>query len=131
MAWNILIVDDSPAMRRVVRRVIDLAGLDLGLILEAGDGREALATLGHEWIDLIITDINMPNMNGEELLVALRVDPTLTAIPVLVLSTDASDTRVARMLAQGASGYLPKPFQPCDLFDQLTRLLGEPADATV
>ena len=66
MALNIMIVDDSPVMRAFIRKVLGLTGLDLGEVLEAGDGQEALALLRGRWIDLVLTDINMPNMNGEE-----------------------------------------------------------------
>ncbi len=131
MAYNILIVDDSPAMRRVVRRVVELSGVDVGSLLEAGDGQEALEVLHREWIDLIVSDINMPRMNGEQLLIAVRAEPQIAAIPILVLSTDASDTRVERMLAQGANGYMAKPFQPGELAEHVNRLLGVAADAVL
>jgi two-component system chemotaxis response regulator CheY len=128
MAYNVLIVDDSPAMRRVVRRVVDLSGVSVGKHLEAGNGVEALDVLHREWVDIIVTDINMPEMNGEELLIAVRHDPVLATIPVLVLSTDQSTLRAERMLAQGANGYLSKPFMPADLSDHMTRLLGGESD---
>jgi len=124
VAFNLLIVDDSPAMRRVIRRVIDLSGLEIGKHLEAGDGQQALEVLRKEWVDLVITDINMPEMDGEELLLQIRQDPAFSSIPVLVVSTDQSETRLAKMLASGANGYIPKPFAPAALSEQLNRLLG-------
>ncbi len=124
MAFNILIVDDSPAMRRVVRRVLDLSGVAVGKHLEAGGGREALAQLRCEWVDLIMTDINMPEMDGEELLLEVRKDPTLQTIPVLVVSTDRSEARVQQMMAIGADGYVSKPFMPAALSEEIHRLLG-------
>lgn len=129
MPFNLLIVDDSPAMRRVVRRVIDLSGFSIGKFLEAGDGVEALTVLRSEWVDLIVTDINMPNMNGEELLLAVREDAMLSEIPVLVVSTDQSAARIDDMMAHGANGYISKPFMPGVLCEQMTRLLGGTADA--
>jgi two-component system chemotaxis response regulator CheY len=129
MAFNILIVDDSPAMRRVVRRVVDLSGFEVGKYLEAGDGEQALAVLHSEWIDLIVTDINMPVMDGEQLLLAVRSDATLAEIPVLVVSTDQSATRVEDMMAHGANGYISKPFMPAALSEQMYKLLGGTPDA--
>jgi len=124
MAFNILIVDDSPAMRRVVRRVVDIAGVDVGNYLEAGNGVEALVVLRTEWVDLIMTDINMPEMDGEELLLQVRNDPALATIPVLVVSTDRSQGRVRQMISLGADGYVSKPFLPETLSLEMYRLLG-------
>jgi two-component system chemotaxis response regulator CheY len=130
MPFNILIVDDSPAMRRVVRRVVDLSGFDVGKYLEAGDGVQALAVLRSEWVDLIVTDINMPVMDGEQLLLAVRGDALLAQIPVLVVSTDQSSARITDMLAHGANGYISKPFMPAALSEQLALLLGGAPDAS-
>jgi two-component system chemotaxis response regulator CheY len=124
MAFNILIVDDSPAMRRVVRRVVEISGVNVGNFLEAGDGQEALDRLRTEWIDLIMTDINMPGMDGEELLLEVRNDPDLAAIPVLIVSTDRSEGRVRQMMSLGADGYVSKPFMPAALSQEMYRLLG-------
>jgi two-component system chemotaxis response regulator CheY len=124
MAFNLLIVDDSPAMRRVVKRVVDLSGVQVGNYFEAGDGKQALAVLRAEWVDLILTDINMPEMDGEELLLEVRKDETLKSIPVLVVSTDQTEARIAQMLALGADGYISKPFAPAALSEELHRLLG-------
>jgi two-component system chemotaxis response regulator CheY len=127
MAFNILIVDDSPAMRRVVRRVVFLSGVEVGKYLEACDGRKALEILRSEWVDLIMTDINMPDMDGEQLLLAVRHDAMLADIPVLVVSTDRSEARIRQMLAGGANGYISKPFMPAALSEEIHRLLGGPS----
>lgn len=124
MAFNILIVDDSPAIRRVVRRVVDISGIEVGKYLEAGNGLEALAVLRSDWVDLVMTDINMPDMDGEQLLVEIRNDPVLAAIPVLIVSTDRSESRARQMLSLGAGGYVCKPFMPAALSEELYRLLG-------
>jgi two-component system chemotaxis response regulator CheY len=124
MAFNILIVDNSPAMRRVIRRVVDISGFDVGRYLEAGNGVEALVRLHSDWIDLVMTDINMPDMDGEQLLVELRRDPILTSIPVLVVSTDRSEARAKHMMSLGADGYISKPFLPATLSCGMHRLLG-------
>lgn len=128
MAFNVLIVDDSPAMRRVVKRVMEMCGVEVGTYHEAGNGIEALATLRSEWVDLVLTDINMPEMDGEELLLAVRKDETLAAIPVLVVSTDRSESRVQQMISLGANGYVSKPFLPEVLRDEMYRVLGGAPD---
>jgi two-component system, chemotaxis family, chemotaxis protein CheY len=84
MAYCVLIVDDSPAMRAFVRRVMDLSGFELSACLEAANGQEALAVLRGHWVDAILTDINMPQMDGEELLRRLSEDEVLRSIPVTV-----------------------------------------------
>jgi two-component system chemotaxis response regulator CheY len=131
MAFNILIVDDSPAMRRVVRRVVDISGANVGTLLEAGNGLEALALLRDEWVDLIMTDINMPGMDGEQLLLEIRKDPVLASVPVLIVSTDRSDGRVKQMMSLGADGYLSKPFLPATLSTEIHRLLGGGTDESL
>jgi two-component system, chemotaxis family, chemotaxis protein CheY len=124
MAYRILIVDDSPAMRAFVRRVIQLSGLELSACLEASNGTGALEVLRAEWVDAILTDINMPGMDGEELLRRLSSDEMLRTIPVIVVSTDATGRRMERMLSLGARGYMTKPFVPEALRAELERTLG-------
>jgi two-component system chemotaxis response regulator CheY len=124
LAYRILIVDDSPAMRSFVRRVIDLSGFDASFCLEASNGREALEILGKEWVDAILTDINMPVMDGEELLRSLAGDNLLRSLPAIVISTDATENRIERMLSLGARGYVTKPFAPEELRAELERTLG-------
>jgi two-component system chemotaxis response regulator CheY len=125
MAYSVLIVDDSPVMRTFIRRVLALSGFEVGECLEAGNGEEALEQLGAHHVDVILTDINMPGMNGEELLRKLGADGVLKNIPALVISTDATKERILRMLALGAQGYMSKPFTPETLREELERVLGE------
>jgi two-component system chemotaxis response regulator CheY len=124
MAYRVLIVDDSPAMRNFVRRVLDLTGLEVSEYREAGDGIEALDVLKGTWIDVILTDINMPRMNGEELVRCLEQDEVLRSVPIVVISTDATETRIHRLLKLGADGYVKKPFMPETLRSELERVLG-------
>lgn len=124
MAFNVLLVDDSPAMRSFVRRVLALAGFDVGKCLEANNGQEALDVLRAEWIDVVLTDINMPVMDGEEFARHLAADEVLCSIPVLVVSTDCTQARIDRMLALGARGYVTKPFTPEVLSEKLEQVLG-------
>jgi two-component system, chemotaxis family, chemotaxis protein CheY len=128
MAYRVLIADDSPVMRSFVRRVIELSGFELSDCFEAADGEEALAVLRAEWVDAILTDINMPVVDGEEFLRRLSADPMLRSIPVLVISTDATRNRIDRMMALGARGYVTKPFVPETLRAELERTLGAPCD---
>ncbi len=125
MSYRILIVDDSPAMRAFVRRVVDLSGFDASQCLEAGNGREALQLLASEWVDAILTDINMPLMDGEELLSRLASDDLLRTVPAIVISTDGTEKRISRLLSLGARGYVSKPFSPEELRSELDRVLGE------
>jgi two-component system, chemotaxis family, chemotaxis protein CheY len=127
MAYRLLIVDDSPAMRTFVRRVIGISGFDLAACFEASNGQEALDLLRGEWVDAILTDVNMPGMDGEEFLHRLAADDVFRSIPVIVISTDATHHRRERLLAIGARGYLSKPFLPETLRAELETTLGVPA----
>ncbi|HEV2198775.1 MAG TPA: response regulator [Bryobacteraceae bacterium] len=124
MALNILIVDDSPAMRAFVRRVMQLSGLGVENYFEAANGAEALEITAVQRLDAILTDINMPVMDGEEFVRHLRSDPDPgAATPVIVVSTDATAHRIRNLLELGASGYLQKPFGPEQLRGEVERVL--------
>lgn len=125
MAFSVLIVDDSPVMRGFIRRVMTLSGFEVGECFEAADGEEALAQLQLHPVDVILTDINMPKMNGEELLRRLETDERFRSVPTLVVSTDATKHRILRMLSLGAEGYMTKPFSPEALREELERILGD------
>jgi two-component system chemotaxis response regulator CheY len=139
MHKRLMIVDDSPVMRAFVRRTIQVTGLPTSGFLEASNGEEALLrlraalnTAGADPIDLILTDINMPVMDGEGFLAQLKLDPALSSIPVVVVSTDSTEQRVGALLRLGASDYVRKPFPPERLSEVLCRLLPdwiEPAPA--
>jgi two-component system chemotaxis response regulator CheY len=123
MAFSVLIVDDSPAMRSFIRRVIDLSGFEVDDCSEAADGVEALCQLQRRWVDIVLTDINMPNMNGEELVRKMAEDEMLRSVPVVVISTDSTETRIQRLMSLGAKGYVKKPFLPETLREELERVL--------
>lgn len=124
MAFRILIVDDSAVMRAFIRRIILLSGMEEAEFLEAADGREALSLLRQEWVDVVLTDINMPSMDGEQLVRCLEADDMLKSVPVVVVSTDSSSSRMHQMLSLGARGYVKKPFVPETLREELERVLG-------
>ncbi len=124
MTLRVLIVDDSPVMRSFIKRVLTVSGLETGPLLEASNGKQALDVLRHQSVDLVLSDINMPEMNGEELLRTLQADEALRKTPVVVVSTDARLDRVDQMMSLGAAGYITKPFTPEGLRSELERVLG-------
>jgi two-component system chemotaxis response regulator CheY len=118
---NCLIVDDSSVMRRMVRRTMELTDLPIGQVHEAGNGREALALLDAHSVDIVFTDINMPVMNGAELLrELLRRSDTVCAR--VVISTDGSDARRAEVEGLDVDWYLEKPLRPEVMRDVLSRV---------
>lgn len=123
MGFCVLIVDDSPAMRAVVRRVLELSGFALEECFEARHGGEALRIMLRNRVDVVLTDINMPVMNGEQFLLRIREHGPFSRIPVLIVSTDASPHRMQRMSELGATGYLTKPFFPEALRSEIERVL--------
>jgi two-component system chemotaxis response regulator CheY len=128
MSFNVLIVDDSNAMRAVIKRIIAMSGFKMDECREAGNGKEALETLSHAWVDVIISDINMPEMNGLELLERLKKDELYKTIPVIIISTEGSAERMQEAFAQGARGFIRKPFLPEDLRKTLYEVIGVGTD---
>ena len=124
MSFRVLIVDDSPAMRAFVKRVIEMSGFEAGAYFEAENGEQALAILNDHWVDVILSDINMPIMNGEQFLRRIEADETLRTIPLIVVSTDSTEQRRTQMLALGAKGYVRKPFSPESLRQEMEDVLG-------
>ena len=120
MAKNVLLVDDSSTMRKIISRSLRQAGLDFGEIYEAGDGQEALAMLEKESIDIVLSDINMPNMNGIEFLREKRNRPGIKNIPVFMISTETGEDIIGEAKSLGAIGALKKPFTP----DKVNEVLG-------
>jgi two-component system chemotaxis response regulator CheY len=124
MPLAVLLIDDSPAIRKMIRRVLDISGFPLGRCHEASNGGDALATLEQEPIDLILTDINMPGMDGETFVRQMRERPEWAGLPVVVISTDSTSLRRERLEQLGVQGYLAKPFTPERLRAELERVLG-------
>ena len=123
MAIRVLVVDDSPVMRQFVCRSLRLAGVGVTECNEAGNGKEALDWLRQHSADVILCDVNMPQMDGEELIERIKQDPLLHLIPILVVSADATVPRQQRILALGVQGYLLKPFSAELLPSELKRVL--------
>jgi len=119
---NILIVEDSKAIRSMIRVSLEEAG---GFyVVEAGNGFEALKTLPTRPFDLIITDINMPDINGLELIGFVKSNPAYRDIPLVIVSTEKTEEDVKRGLALGAAGYVVKPFTKADLMAAVGKVLG-------
>jgi two-component system, chemotaxis family, chemotaxis protein CheY len=127
MAFNVLVVDDSAVMRAKIARVVRLSGVPLGEMYEAGDGAEGLRVVAEQWVDLVLLDINMPVMNGEEMLRRLRARPETASLPVIVVSTESSETRVHALEELGVA-FVHKPFAPEDLRDTIIRITGVTPD---
>ncbi len=126
---SILIVDDSPMMRAMVKRVAALADVPFGQVLEAANGQEALQVLEHSKVDVVFTDINMPVMNGVELLRAMSQREEWTHVIRVVITTDGSDARRDEVRALSVSHYLQKPFQPEVMRDVFFSITGTQASA--
>lgn len=124
MPLRVLIVDDSPSMRSFIKRALYRSGVEVSAHWEAGDGVEAMEVLEKERVDVILTDINMPRMNGEELVRHLAESELLKTVPVVVISTDATSARREHLTALGARGYLTKPFLPEVLREEIERVTG-------
>jgi two-component system, chemotaxis family, chemotaxis protein CheY len=120
---KILIVDDSAVMRKIIERALRQAGLDLGEVLEAGNGAEALVEVQKGSLDIILSDINMPVMDGLEFLKTLPTIAAAKGVPVIMITTEGSEARVVEALSAGAKGYLRKPFTPEQVKERVGPLL--------
>lgn len=124
MSCNVLIVDDSPILRKAIKKVVRLAGIEDDRIHEAGNGQEALDILETVWIDLVLLDLNMPVMDGEQFAKELRKRPDLQGVAVVIVSTEANKERLDRLKALGVIESLHKPFEPEDLCRLISKVLG-------
>jgi two-component system chemotaxis response regulator CheY len=120
MGKKVLIIDDSNTMRKIVTRSLRQAGLDFDTILEAGDGQAALDVLAGETVDIILSDINMPVMDGIEFLRQKQADDKIKDIPVVMITTEAGADILDEAKSLGAAGSIKKPFTP----DQIQETLG-------
>lgn len=123
MEPDVLVVDDSAAIRKILQRVLRQTGMAIGTIHEAGDGKEAVDLLSSHSVDLVLTDINMPNMDGLELLASLKASPNWRKIPVVMITTEGGETKVAEAVRLGAVGYVRKPFTADQIKEKLSGIL--------
>ncbi|MGD9823553.1 response regulator [Desulfobacter sp.] len=125
MSYSILIVDDSMPMRTVLKRSLAAAGYGGSRILEASNGKEALEVMEGDWVDLIMTDHNMPEMDGFSFLKKVKTEELFKDIPVVVISTEGNVSKIKEFMDTGASGYITKPFTPEALRDLIVSIIGE------
>lgn len=119
-----LIVDDSSVMRKIVERALRQAGLELDPLLEAANGVEALDLLKAEKVDLVLSDINMPSMDGLEFLRRLRAEGLAAGVPVVMITTESSEEHVRQAIQAGAQGYIRKPFTAEQVKERVLPLVG-------
>jgi two-component system, chemotaxis family, chemotaxis protein CheY len=112
MSIRALIVDDSSVMRKIVERSLRQAGLELSEVLEASNGAEALGLLQNKQVDLVLSDINMPVMDGLEFVKQLQAIDPVHKVPIVMITTEGSESHVVQALQCGAKGYIRKPFTP-------------------
>jgi two-component system chemotaxis response regulator CheY len=120
---RVLIVDDSAVMRKIVERCLRQAGIELREVIEAGNGAEGLAAVQGGSMDLILSDINMPTMDGLEFLQGLKNLENGKNTPVVMITTEGSESRVVEALSAGARGYIRKPFTPDNIKERVAPLL--------
>lgn len=120
MAKTILIVDDSITLRQVVSIALKGAGYD---VIEAGDGKEALAKLASAKVNLIISDVNMPHMDGITFVKEVKKQPNLKFVPIIMLTTESQESKKAEGQAAGAKAWVVKPFQPQQMLAAVQKLI--------
>ena len=128
MSINILVVDDSLPMRAVIIKVIKASGFTSAQFFEASNGKQALDILRNNWLDLVLTDYNMPDMNGIKLIQEMKKDDILKTIPVIMVTTEGSQKKVEEFMEEGAFDYVKKPFTPEIIKQKIIRILGEADD---
>ena len=128
MSFNILIVDDSKAIRSVMRKIVTISGYQINQCWEAGDGKEAIDILSQHRVDFIITDVNMPYLTGMALLDLVKKNETLKDIPVIMVTAAGSSQQREEALQRGASGFIQKPFLPEEIRQILHEVIGVDAN---
>ncbi|MBM3813321.1 MAG: response regulator [Acidimicrobiia bacterium] len=123
MGLDVLIVDDSAAIRKILQRVLVQADVQLGSVLEASDGKEALDKLKDTKVNLILSDINMPNMDGLEFLTHLKAIPEHKDVPVVMITTEGGQAKVMEAVNLGAVGYVRKPFTADQIKEKLVGII--------
>ena len=124
MGFNVLVVDDSATVRAVMEKTLRIAAVPVNEFHQASNGKEALAILADHWIDFVFADINMPVMNGVEMVEEMSRDGLLQTIPVIIVSTEGSNTRIEQLMGKGVSAYIRKPFTPEIIRNVVNEILG-------
>ncbi len=123
MAKSLMIVDDSATMRKIIMRTVRMSGLEFDRTEEAGNGVEALEKLGAAPVDVILCDINMPEMGGPEVVKKVRELPSCADTKIIMVSTESSQELIDGLMADGANGYITKPFTPEKFQEKLSPLM--------
>ena len=123
MSLNVLVVDDSAIIRKMIIKTLGLSGLDIGEIHQAANGQEGLDTLEDQWVDIVFADLNMPVMDGEVMIDHLRMTDAWSDMAVVVVSTEGSETRIRRLKEKGVA-FIHKPFTPEAIRDVANNMLG-------
>jgi two-component system, chemotaxis family, chemotaxis protein CheY len=124
VALNILIIDDSSVMRSMIMKTLQMSGVPVQEIFQAANGQEGLSILQAQWVDLVLADINMPVMGGEEMIDRVREISELKDTPIVVISTEGSQTRIDRLKGKGVE-FVHKPFSPEVIRNTIKKLMGE------
>ena len=123
MPVDVLIVDDSAAIRKILQRVLRQTDIPIGDVIEAGDGVEALKALSDRHVNLILSDINMPNMDGLQLLAQLKQHDKWKSVPFVMVTTEGGQGKVIEAVQLGAAGYVRKPFTAEQIKEKLAGLI--------
>ena len=123
MALNVLIVDDSAAIRKILHRMLVQTKVPLGTVLEANDGQEAMERMTGARVGLILSEINMPKMDGLDFLRALKANPTYKDVPVVMVTSEGGQEKVLLALQLGAAGYVKKPFTSIQIREKLAEVV--------
>ncbi|HMA66347.1 MAG TPA: response regulator [Desulfosalsimonadaceae bacterium] len=112
MGYNVLIVDDSIIIRKMIAKTLAISDLEISEYHYAENGRQGLEKLDEQWIDIVFADINMPEMNGMEMIAEMGKKDLMASIPVVIISTERSQERIDSLKEMGIGAYLQKPFIP-------------------
>jgi two-component system, chemotaxis family, chemotaxis protein CheY len=127
MSYNVLVVDDSAVMRGMIIKSLRLSGLPVEEIYQAGNGADGLRAIAEHRVDLALVDINMPVMNGEEMVERVRGNPATAGLPIIVVSTESSESRIESFESRGAR-FIHKPFDPAAFRAVVRDLTGGESD---
>jgi two-component system chemotaxis response regulator CheY len=123
MPLDVLIVDDSAAIRKILQRVLRQTDVLIGEVFEAGDGVEALKVMNNHKVGLVLSDINMPNMDGLQLLGEIKAKSEWKSVPIVMITTEGSHNKVVEAVTLGAAGYVRKPFTAEQIKEKLIGLV--------
>jgi two-component system, chemotaxis family, chemotaxis protein CheY len=127
MSYAILVADDSSIVRTMVKKAIAMAGLPVAQVFEAANGKEALDILAENWVDIVFADLNMPEMNGTELVEKMSQDSMLVSTPVVIVSSEQNQTKIDELRSKGIRAYIKKPFRPEGFREVVDTVLGAAA----